>query len=84
MGQVRVVHDYTDTPVDHLVWGFALFGSEGSLDLQGCGGVRLRDVLDLLLCLVLKHLGKTVSGSRPASRTLRLSERSGVSGGLLG
>lgn len=39
--QVRVVHDFSDTPPEHLCWGFALFGSEGSMDLQHCGGVRV-------------------------------------------
>ena len=58
--QIRVGVDFTATPSDHLLWGFALYGSDGSMDLDNPGDVRLRDILDLLLCLTLKHLRKKV------------------------
>ena len=62
---MRVTHDYKCTPYEHLIFGFALFGSEGSIDMENCGGVRIRDVLDLFLSLVLRHLRKTVSLDQP-------------------
>jgi hypothetical protein len=60
--QVRVVADFMYTPPEHFAWGFALYGSEGSLDVEAAGGVRLRDITDLLGSLVLRHFKKEVCG----------------------
>lgn len=61
--KLHIAQTYKHDPVQHLMWGFALYASEGSMATEEGGKVRLKDLLDLILALVLRHHKKKVRKS---------------------